>query len=405
MEIEVHWSGAAPARIGTLFQDARGTVYFQYDPNWQAGRRELSPIYLPNSTAGAVSTPTPDFGELHGLFQDVLPDWWGERLMQRHFESLGIPWNRVTALRKLTCQGDRKMGALAFRPCTDEPDFNDAMVTEIGALVEAARKMLRGETGEILAALLRGGMTPGGAQPKASVAISADFSELRMDDPPPAGFQPWLLKFDTEPALQAGRIEAAYAAMAGAAGITVPPTRVLETADACHFLTRRFDRTDTGGRVHLHSYSGLTHTPLRNGLEYGDLLEITRTLTSDQRCVDEVFRRAVFNVLSGNDDDHGRNHAFLMAADGRWTLAPAFDLTLASYPLASGFRAARVNGKASRITRRDFLQLAAAHDLATPQPIIEQVIHAISEWPTHAAANGITPSQSAWVASQHSADF
>ncbi|MCF7732261.1 MAG: HipA N-terminal domain-containing protein [Akkermansiaceae bacterium] len=69
MEIEVHWSGAAPARVGALYQDAGGSVFFQYDPHWRAGRRDLSPVYLPNSTVGAVRTPTPEFGELHGCFR------------------------------------------------------------------------------------------------------------------------------------------------------------------------------------------------------------------------------------------------------------------------------------------------------------------------------------------------
>jgi serine/threonine-protein kinase HipA len=401
MELEVHWRGRDEARIGRLYQDGRGVVHFEYDAGWQGGGRELSPVYLPNSTQGAVSTPTSGFGELHGLFQDVLPDWWGERLMQRHFEARGIPWNRVTALRKLACQGNRKMGALAFLPSADEMDFNDGMVAELGELVEAARKELRGESGEALAALLRGGMSPGGAQPKALLAISEDFSELRLDDPPAAGFGAWLVKFDTEPVLQEGRIEAAYAEMARAAGIDVPETRLWEAAGGCHFLSRRFDRDRGGERVHLHSYSGLTHTPLRDGLDYRDLMEIGRTLTSDHRCVEELFRRAVFNVVAGNDDDHGRNHAFLMDAAGQWSISPAFDLTLASYPLASGFRAGRVNGKASQITRKDFMKLGTGHDVRNPGEIIDRVIDAVARWHDHAAANGISTAQAAMVEAQH----
>ncbi|MCX6875218.1 MAG: type II toxin-antitoxin system HipA family toxin [Verrucomicrobia bacterium] len=403
MELEVQWAGGGGGgeRVGRLYQDGRGTVFFEYADAWRAGSRELSPIYLPNSTRGAVRTPTPGFGELHGLFQDALPDWWGERLMQRHFEARGMPWNRVTALRKLACQGMRKMGALAFFPCTDGTDFNDGMVAELGAMVEAARELLRGETGEVLAALLRSGMSPGGAQPKALLAISEDFTEIRLDDPPPSGFGGWLIKFDTEPVLQAGRIEAAYAAMARAAGITVPETRLLETAGACHFLTRRFDRDAAGVRLHLHSYSGLTHTPLRDGLEYRDLMEIARTLTGDQRSVEELFRRTVFNVAAANDDDHGRNHAFLMDAAGRWRLAPAFDLTLASYPLASGFRAARVDGKAANLTRKDFIKLGAAQDVRNAGEVMDQVLAVIAQWEHHAAANGITPANAATVGTQH----
>jgi len=401
MELEVHWSGATPSKIGTLYQTVRGSVFFEYESAWKNGPRELSPFYLPNSTNGAVNTPTPDFGELHGLFQDVLPDWWGERLMQRYFESLGVPWSRVTALRKLSCQGDRKMGALSFLPCSDESDFNDHMVTEIGALVDAACKMLKGETGEVLAALLHTGMSPGGAQPKALLAISENLLEIRLEDPAPLGFHPWLVKFDTEPVLQQGRIEAAYADMARAAGITVPHTSLLESSSGCHFLTRRFDRKDNGERLHLHSYSGLTHTPLRNGIEYGDLIEVTRTLTNNHSDVVEVFRRAVFNVVAANDDDHGRNHAFLMDAGGRWTPAPAFDLTISSYPLASGFRAARVNGKATQINLNDFLKLASQHHIDNARNIIDEVMDAVTQWNTHAVANGVSPGQTSWVASQH----
>lgn len=401
MELEVHWAGRGGQRVGRLYQNERGSVFFEYDPEWRAGSRELSPIYLPNSTQGAVSTPTPGFGELHGLFQDALPDWWGERLMQHHFESRGIPWNRVTALRKLACQGTRKMGALAFLPAMDGTDFNDGMVAELGALVDAARETLRGGTGEVLAALLKGGMSPGGAQPKALLAVSDDFSAVRLDDPPLPGFGAWLIKFDIEPVLQEGRIEAAYADMARAAGIAVPETRLLEAAGACHFLSRRFDRGKSGERLHLHSYSGLTHTPLRDGLEYADLMEITRTLTRDHRCVEEIFRRAVFNVVASNDDDHGRNHAFLMDADGVWTLAPAFDLTLASYPLASGFRAARINGKASAILHKDLIRLGEEHDVRNPRKIIGQVMDAVSRWNEHAQANGISPGNSAMVVQQH----
>ena len=400
MELEVHWTGDADERIGWLYQDARGVIFFEYDAVWRAGTRELSPIYLPNSTQGAVTTPTPGFGELHGLFQDALPDWWGERLMQRHFEAHGIPWNRVTALRKLACQGNRKMGALTFHPCMDETDFNDGMVAELGALVAAARETLRGETGEVMAALLRSGMSPGGAQPKSLLAISEDFSEILLDDPPPPGFGAWLVKFDTEPVLQEGRIEAAYADMARAAGITVPETRLLEAAGGCHFLSRRFDRGAAGVRLHAHSYSGLTHTSLRDGLDYKDLMEIARSLTEDQRNVEEIFRRAVFNVAAANDDDHGRNHAFLMDATGAWCLAPAFDLTLASYPLASGFRAARVNGKAAHITRQDFIRLGEAQAVRNAGEVIDQVLAAIAQWERHAAANGVTLANAATVAAQ-----
>ncbi len=401
MDLEVHWVGPGAELVGMLHQDVRGTVYFQYADGWRSGRRELSPLYLPNETSGAVTSTVTGFGGLHGLFYDALPDWWGERLMRRYFEDRGIPWSKVTTLRKLACQGERKMGALAFRPELDADDFNDSMTAELGSLVEAAREALHGESDHVLAELMTAGMSPGGAQPKALLAISDDFSEIRLDDPAPSGFGSWLVKFDTEPVLYEGRIEAAYASMARAAGIDVPETRLLEAAGGCHFLTRRFDRGAGGTRLHMHSFSGLTQTPLRDGLEYGDLLALARVLTRDQRAVDEVFRRAVFNVAAGNDDDHGRNHAFLMDAAGEWKLAPAFDVTLATYPLASGFRAARVGGKAMNITQKDFHQFGINHDVRHAADIIDQVLTAVADWPSHASDHGVTRSTAEMVASQH----
>jgi serine/threonine-protein kinase HipA len=401
MDLEVHWAGNHPQRIGRLYQDLRGAIYFEYDESWQAGNRELSPIYLPNSTSGAVRSSTPHFGELHGLFQDALPDWWGERLMQKFFEERGIPWNRVSTLRKLACQGSRKMGALQFLPSLDEDTFADQLFLELSELVEAAREMLRGDSATVLKALMRSGMSPGGAQPKALLAISPDFDNISLDDCAPEGYGHWLVKFEMEPVLQDGRIEAAYAAMAQRAGIDIAETRLLEHDGVAHFASRRFDRDAKQQRLHLHSYSGLTHTPLRDGLEYGDLIAVARSLTQNQQAAEEIFRRAVFHVMAANDDDHGRNHAFLMDHAGTWTVAPAFDVTLASYPLASGFRAARVLGKASNISKKDLLKLATEQDIRQPREIIEQVESALAEWPSIALDFGISKSNAASVQAQH----
>lgn len=401
MDLEVHWAGNYPQRIGRLYQDLRGAIYFEYDESWQAGNRELSPIYLPNTTSGAVRSSTPHFGELHGLFQDALPDWWGERLMQKFFEERGIPWNRVSTLRKLACQGSRKMGALQFLPSLDEDTFADQLFLELSELVEAAREMLRGDSATVLKALMRSGMSPGGAQPKALLAISPNFDDISLDDCAPEGYGHWLVKFEMEPVLQDGRIEAAYAAMAQRAGIDIAETRLLEHDGVAHFASRRFDRDAKQQRLHLHSYSGLTHTPLRDGLEYGDLIAVARSLTQNQQAAEEIFRRAVFHVMAANDDDHGRNHAFLMDHVGTWTVAPAFDVTLASYPLASGFRAARVLGKASNISKKDLLKLATEQDIRQPREIIEQVESALAEWPRIALDFGISKSNAASVQAQH----
>jgi serine/threonine-protein kinase HipA len=293
------------------------------------------------------------------------------------------------------------MGALQFLPSLDEDTFADQLFLELSELVEAAREMLRGDSATVLKALMRSGMSPGGAQPKALLAISPNFDDISLDDCAPEGYGHWLVKFEMEPVLQDGRIEAAYAAMAQRAGIDIAETRLLEHDGVAHFASRRFDRDAKQQRLHLHSYSGLTHTPLRDGLEYGDLIAVARSLTQNQQAAEEIFRRAVFHVMAANDDDHGRNHAFLMDHVGTWTVAPAFDVTLASYPLASGFRAARVLGKASNISKKDLLKLATEQDIRQPREIIEQVESALAEWPRIALDFGISKSNAASVQAQH----
>ena len=70
------------------------------------------------------------------------------------------------------------------------------------------------------------------------------------------------------------------------------------------------------------------------------------------------------------------------------------------HPLASGFRAARVNGKAANITRKDFLRLGEAQQVRNPGAIIDEVLAAVSNWDHHAAANGITPAIAASASAQ-----
>ncbi|MDB6080682.1 MAG: hypothetical protein JWO82_4429 [Akkermansiaceae bacterium] len=377
MELEVHFSDQL---VGHLTQDARGGILFEYDAAWRTGKRELSPLYLPNSTDAAVRTPTPSFGDLHGLFQDALPDWWGEQMMRRFFFEAGIPWGKVSSLQKLACQGDRKMGALLFKPIIDDHDFNGELLTSLTALVDAARDAIKGDNEQVIHQLIHAGITPGGARPKALLWLSG--TSIFLDEAP--GREAWLLKFDLDPDTHEGKIEQAYMQMAASAGIDCPETKLLEAAGGHHFLTRRFDRLPDGRRLHLHSFSGLTHTPVREGLDYGDLMNLTRELTGDHQAVEQVFRRAAFNIAAGNDDDHGRNHAFLMDDGGTWRLSPAFDLTQATNPLTSGFRAGRVLGKAYGVTREDLRKLGNSQGVRRVDDALHQIDTALASWGDHA---------------------
>jgi serine/threonine-protein kinase HipA len=327
---------------------------------------------------------------LFGLFDDSLPDWWGQRIMRRYFEEMSVPWNEVGPLEKLACQGAFAIGALAYEPDLSPKSFRETIATEVALLVDSARHLVRGDSGEIIPALIRGGLSPGGAQPKALIAFNDDFSKAMAGGAEaPAGFSRWLMKFQIDPEDHFCRQEHAIALMASAAGIRVPETRLFETPDgAAHFMSRRFDH-DAQGPHHLHSYAGLTHTPVRELIDYSDLLDLTRDLTARESEVEEMFRRAVFNIAIANDDDHSRNHAFLMDSTGEWKLSPAYDMTRSGYALGSGYRAAGLLGKFSKLGLADLRELAASQGLRKTDEHIGSVLDAICRWPEFAGTTGL----------------
>jgi serine/threonine-protein kinase HipA len=121
--------------------------------------------------------------------------------------------------------------------------------------------------------------------------------------------------------------------MARAAGIEFPDTMLIKDRHGnAHFAVKRFDRTEKG-RLHVHTLAGLIHADFRvPSLDYIHLLQITRALSKDETQVEEAYRRMIFNVLTGNRDDHTKNHAFLMDKNGRWKLSPAYDVTPSNGP-------------------------------------------------------------------------
>lgn len=83
-----------------------------------------------------------------------------------------------------------------------------------------------------------------------------------------------------------------------------------------------------------------------------------------------MVRLMIFNVLAGNKDDHSKNFSFLMAPDGRWKMAPAYDLTPSDG--FSGEHSSMVNGKGKDITEADLI--AAAATGSVPPKTVREII-------------------------------
>ncbi len=402
MKLIVRFRGHADRPvIGVLASDARGRVFFEFDPTWSTYEYDLSPVKLPLTTTGAVTTGDPAFSSLFGLFDDSLPDWWGQRLMRLHFEEMNMPWSEAGPLEKLACQGSFGLGALSYEPDISPKSYRETIAIEVAQMVASARDLSHGESGKVIPALIRGGLSPGGAQPKALISFNKDFTHaLAGGGESPEGFSQWLVKFQIDPEYHLCRQEHALSLMASAAGIRVPETRLFEIADgSAHFMSKRFD-SNASGAFHYHSYAGLTHTPVRDLIDYSDLLDLTRGLTEQEAEVEEMFRRAVFNIAIANDDDHSRNHGFLMDSHGEWSLSPAFDITRSGYALGSGYRAAGMLGKFSNLGLSELRALAASQGLRRCDDQIAKVLDAVSRWPDFAQKAGLREAESMLLADE-----
>ena len=364
-------------KVGRLAETAAGLV-FEYDPAFIATGHELSPFNLPLRPG----VHTRDGGKLPGLFDDSLPDAWGRRVMLEWFRRQGTAGHDVTPLAMLAYVGAHGMGALTYEPARDAPEQLWRSVS-LDALQAAA---LRAEqAGEIdLNLLAEVGSSAGGARPKALIALPRQGTgrTLAGAGEVPTTHDAWLVKFDTSPDNSHGPMEEAYALMARAAGVEMPETRLLETKldrqVQRHFAVKRFDR-ESAERIHHHTLAAMLHVG-GGDLNYETFLRVARRLTQDEGEVWRAFRRAVFNALASNRDDHGKNHGFLYR-DRKWQVGPAYDLTFSSAQQLPE-RGMAMLGERRAVGADHLLRLAENEGLArrSAEGIVEQVRASVARW-------------------------
>ena len=375
--------------VGVLAED-RGRVYFEYAPDFLARKLNLSPFRLPFQ-GGLFEYSDREFGPLPGLFDDSLPDGWGLLLMDRYFRQRQINPLDLTPLDRLAWIGSRTMGALTYHPPTDREDF-EASPFSLHDLARASEQVLSGTATEVLPQLIRAGGSPGGARPKVLVGVRGN-ELLSGEDDLPQGFDHWIVKFAAkEDGPDAGPIEYAYALMAGAAGIQMPPVRLFETAEGDRFFgVKRFDR-EGNRRFHFHTFGNLIQSNFRiPSADYADLFKATTVLTRNHQDLLQAFRRMVFNVVAHNRDDHVKNIAFLMDdTTGEWRLSPAYDLTLTRGP--GGWHTMTLAGEGKNPGRAHMLRLAEQVGITSraASEIIEEIQAAVARWHDFAAQAGVS---------------
>ena len=365
--------------VGLLHQDKQ-RIFFEYAPGFLNSGIELSPFKLPLKS-GVFEEKSHVFDGLFGLFNDSLPDGWGCLLLDRKLRKLGKSYAEITPLDRLSLIGANPMGALEYEPAAGDSDLYGDI--ELDSLSGEVDRILEGEESLVLDELLKLNGSSGGARPKIVAYVSSDRKKIIHGSKTiPDGFTPWIIKFSERHDPQsAGELEYRYSLAAKAAGITMPETHLFPLKDGrgC-FGVQRFDRTPKG-KVHTHTACGLLHASHRFALlDYENLLKLTWILTRNHADVVEMVRRMIFNVKSGNKDDHSKNFSFLLNEQLQWQLAPAYDLT----PSAgiNGEQTCMVNGKGRKITDADLIKMAATADIseAEAKNLINQVNSALQEY-------------------------
>ena len=365
--------------VGLLLQDKQ-RIFFEYSPDFLKSGIELSPFKLPLK-AGVFEEKYRVFDGLFGLFNDSLPDGWGCLLLDRKLRKLGKSYAEITPLDRLSLIGANPMGALEYEPAAGDSDLYGDI--ELDSLSGEVDRILDGEESTVLDELLKLNGSSGGARPKIVACVSSDRKQIiHGGKSVPDGFTPWIIKFSEKHDPQSsGELEYRYSLAAKAAGITMPETHLFPLKDGrgC-FGVQRFDRT-LKGKVHAHTACGLLHASHRfASLDYENLLKLTWILTRNHADVVEMVRRMIFNIKSGNKDDHSKNFSFLLNSRYQWQLAPAYDLT----PSAgiNGEQTCMVNGKGCDITDADLIKTAATANVSEVEAkaLIDQITTALREY-------------------------
>ncbi len=398
-----------------LWNDSRQRATFEFEPGFLKLGYDLSPIKMPleETVNGRRIYEFPElnyetFLGLPGMLSDSLPDKYGTRLVNRWLAEQGRDIGDITPVERLCFTGTRGMGALEYQPAIRLFDKKNKKI-EVDRLVRLASEILSDRNRlkanmesldrEGLMDIIRVGTSAGGARAKAVIAYNASTGEIRSGQIDNLrDFEYWIIKLDGVTDNQLGdpmgygKIEYAYYLMAVDCGINMAPCLLKLENNRAHFMSKRFDR-ERGDKIHMQSLCGMAHYDynIPRGYSYEQAFQVIRLLKLQYTDTVELFRRACFNVIGRNQDDHTKNISFLMDKNGQWRLSPAYDMTYAFNPNTNwtGSHQMSINGKVSDITGDDLVRMAKTMNVKKPEVIIEEVRDIIANWPTYAERTGV----------------
>lgn len=378
---------------------------FEYTEAFMRSNIYPSPIQMhyPQSRFTFPDISTRTFKGVPGIFADSLPDKYGNQLIDIFMAEKKIAAESITTLDRLLYVGTRGMGALEYHPS----EFDDAkqeensvldihLLSELAQLVLSNKEILHSnlqnsQTQKDALNLIRIGSSAGGARAKALVARDQEGNLYDGTMDHGCKYSYWLLKFDSSQNSDRDakdpkgmpKVEYIYSQLAKACGINMPDVDYIEDKEDFHFLIKRFDR-DTSDqklqKIHYASWSGLTHADrdATGTYSYEQLVLTARKMGLGQDAITELYRRAIFNIVGRNQDDHTKNFGFLMDKTGTWKLAPAFDMTYAFDPTGKWTKSHQIklSGKQEGFMREDLIKFGTYCNLSAKksQSILNEVV-------------------------------
>lgn len=383
---------SAPTLVGELsYEHLRGSEVFgfKFDSEWLKNYPSLT---LSDDLQPYAGWQYREMGsDIFGCFSDALPDRWGRTLLLRREQVMateeGRPVHRLTSFDFLIGIDDfSRMGGFRFkeRLTTDFINQTKALrippIASLKELLVASKEVEKGEEKHLtperkwLDQLLMPGTSLGGARPKAGVVDETGALFV-------AKFPSRKDEYDV------GLWEHFAHFLASKAGIKVAYTKVVSLGEQYHtMLSRRFDRTNDGRRIHFASAMtllGLTDGDnAQTGYGYLDIVDfIIKGCTDIEANLRELYRRVAFNISIGNSDDHFRNHGFLLTPKG-WTLSPAYDMN----PTLNPYQSLLISSRTSEADLSELLSVyeeyMLSHEVATM--IIDEVLAVVKNWEAYA---------------------
>ncbi len=385
---------------------------FEYNKDFQKIPVEVSPLNVPsNISIHNFDISKKTFHGLPGFIADSLPDKFGNQLIEQYFAKKGISTEEITALDRLLYVGNRSMGALEYEPIETLGDYDSSMkldLKELSFLSEMlltnkkdfAKKLKKANTGMAMN-LLRIGSSAGGARSKALIAMDKDKNIYDGTIKHNIDCKYYLIKFDNNSNSDRDnqdpkgmtRVEYIYSLIAKKCSINIPDTKYIKIDDDFHFLIERFDRIkvkkENGfkmDKLHYVSWCGMAHASrdTTGAYSYEQLVLTARQLSLGQNEITEIFKRAVFNIIGRNQDDHTKNFGFIMNKKGVWSLSPAFDMTYSFDPSGKWTRVHQIklNEKQDNFTKNDLISFGKYCNLKLNdiEKIIKNTIQAFKEF-------------------------